>query len=68
MATTDAARQQVKGEEHPLLFDYAGAERYTGLPKRTLRHLWEQRQIRAVKVGTRVYFRRADLDSFVNGQ
>lgn len=43
------------------------AARYAGLSRRTIYHLVEKEQIPCVRMGSRLYFRRSELDAAFRG-
>ena len=47
------------------MLDIESAAEYLGTTVRHMRHLVAQRQITYVKVGGKVRFRKADLDTFI---
>ena len=47
------------------LLDYEGAAHYLCTTPRHVRELWAKRHVTAVKVGRRVRFTQADLDTFI---
>lgn len=50
------------------LLDRAAAAAYLGVEERTIRSLWETRQIGAVKVGRLVRFTTGDLDAYIEAR
>lgn len=46
------------------LLTFRGAAEYLGVSERYVKHLWNQRELAAVKVGHLVRFRLADLDRY----
>lgn len=46
-----------------LLQGASEAARYAGLSRRTIYHLVEKKQIPCVRMGSRLYFRRSELDA-----
>jgi hypothetical protein len=55
----------VTGGEPPQLFDIEGAARYSGWTIRALRELRATRQLEAIRLGRRLWFRRADIDRLI---
>ncbi|CAL8975451.1 hypothetical protein TESS_TESS_00852 [Tessaracoccus sp. O5.2] len=50
----------------PELLTVADAAAETGLKERTIRHLFDTRAVPLVKIGTRLYVRRADLVAYLD--
>ena len=55
----------VPNPREPALFDVRGGAKYLGRTQSTLRHWIERGHIPALKIGGRVFLRRATLDRFL---
>jgi len=61
-------RNGTQRDTPPLLYDVIGTAYYTGLTPRTVQELRATGQLNAAKIGRRIWFRRSDLDAFIEAR